>query len=190
MRKQAVGTGTPLGGVAKLIAAMVLCCAMPWGALAADLQTQHDRAILNAASGLTHLSKREKLFVHRCQIMRELLGFEDNPTGKAQAYSCSETGVGIAFYAGNDLGKHTPEKIARLFRDGLAEYKVPARVFIKRGHPHGSSMAFYINGESWLRAPVRPSKGYEMIEALAAETNLILLKRGRIDAWMTDPVSE
>ena len=172
------------------IAAAALCCAMPWAAFATDLQTQHDRAILDAASDLTRLSKREKLFVYRCQIMRELLGFENNPTGKAQAYSCNETGVGIAFYAGNDLGKHPPEKIARLFRDGLAEYKVPARVFVKHGHQHGSSMAFYINGESWLREPVRPSKGYEMIEALAAETNLILLKRGRIDAWMTGPISE
>lgn len=172
------------------IAAVALCCAIPWGVFATDLQLSEASAVLQASAHITKWTKHEKLFVHRCQIMRDVMGFADTPTGKAQEYSCNETGVGIAFYAGKDLGKHPPEKIARLFRDGLAGYKVPAHVFIEHEHPHGSSMAFYINGESWLRKLVRPSKGYEMIETLAAETNLLLYEGGRIDAWMTKPINE
>jgi hypothetical protein len=46
-------------------------------------------------------------------------------------------------------------------------------------------MAFYINGDSYLSDPVRPSEATKLIEAIAAEAKLILLTKGRIKDWPT-----
>ena len=149
----------------------------------ADLRLDEVRAILKAAKANKTLTDHEKLFVYRCKTIAKYLGFSDTPTGRATKYSCDIPAVGIAFYAGKDLGKHPPEKIAQYFKDELAKHNVKAEVFIKRGHAHGSSMGFYINGESWLREVKRPSEAVKMIEFLAAETKLILFTKGRIKEW-------
>ena len=171
------GVNTFLCSKSAWTVAVMLCGVMSHSTAMADLDVKINRAILDATKHDNTRSEADTLFKSRCQTIASTVGFENDVTGRAREYSCRETGVGITLYAGNDLGKHPPEKIARLFRDRLAKHKVRSRVFIKKGHPYGSSMAFYINGESWLREPVQPSRGYEMIEALAAETNLILLKR-------------
>ena len=103
----------------------------------ADLQIDAARAIILAAKADKTLTDHEKLFVYRCETIVKYLGFPDTPTGKATKYSCDVPAVGIAFYAGKDLGKHPPEKIAQYFIDELAKHNVKAQAFIKHDHAHG-----------------------------------------------------
>jgi len=140
-------------------------------------------AILEKAKANKAITDHEKLFVYRCKMMKKYLGFPDTPTGKATKYSCDVPAVGIALYAGKDLGKHPPEKIAQYFIDELAKHNVKAKAFIKHDHEYGSSMAFYINGESWVAMPLDPLEATKKIELLATETKLILLTKGRIKKW-------
>lgn len=130
----------------------------------------------------THAENKESSLLFsgdRCKHLEQFKGFSNNVTGKATKYSCNNQAVGIALYAGKDLGKHPPEKIAKYFVDQLAERKVSSKVFIKHNHKHGSSMAFYINGDSWLTKAKRPSEAVKMIDNLAAETKLVYLIGGR-----------
>ena len=149
----------------------------------ANLQSDHDRAILKSSEADTSLTKKEKLFRYRCQTIKKYLGFDDTATGKAIKHSCDKPEIGIALYAGDDLGEHSPEKVAEYFERELTKNNISAKVFIKHKHPYGTSMGFYINGSSWLRDPVNPLKGIELIEALAAEALLILYTEKRIKEW-------
>ncbi|MCP5274894.1 MAG: hypothetical protein H6936_08615 [Burkholderiales bacterium] len=156
----------------------------------ADLKEDIDRAIIRGNATDTSRTDHEKLFVYRCESIARAIGFSDTPTGRATKYSCDKPGVGIAFYAGSDLGKHPPEKVGQYFKDELAKYGMISEVFIKHGHEYGSSMAFYINGDSWLPLPVDPLEGTKQIEALAAEAKLLLFKYGRITELPRTPVHE
>ena len=156
---------------------LVLLWAFP---VQADLQVDVNRILLRESASDTSRSDYEKLFTYRCETIATTIGFSDTPTGRATQYSCNKPGVGIAFYAGSDLGKHPPEKVGQYFKDELAKYGMISEVFIKHGHEHGSSMASYINGDSWLPLPVDPLEGTKQIEALAAEAKLLLFKYKRI----------
>ncbi|GAB5451155.1 MAG: hypothetical protein Hals2KO_14830 [Halioglobus sp.] len=154
----------------------------------ADLTTDIDGAILAGLRHDTSLTKKEKLFTYRCESIERTIGFSETPTGQATKYSCDVAGVGIALYAGADLGKHPPEKVGQYFVDALAKEGVRAKVFIKPDHEFGSSMAFYINGDSWRDDPVDPLKGVDLIKFLAAESKLILFADGRIEKITVDPI--
>ena len=173
----------------KIIAVFVIA-ALWVSSVQADLKLDINRALLREAAPDTSRTDHEKLFVYRCETIEKTIGFSETPTGRATKFSCEEPAVGIAFYAGADLGKHPPEKVGKYFQDELAKHGMNSEVFIKHDHDYGSSMGFYINGDSWLRDPVRPSKGVEMIEALAAEAKLILLTKGRITEWPKAPISQ
>ncbi|MEW8626272.1 MAG: hypothetical protein AB2551_11010 [Candidatus Thiodiazotropha sp.] len=153
----------------------------------ADLDTAINRAILEATKHDTTRSDRDKLFKNRCQTIAKYIGFDDTPSEQARKYSCDVPGIGIALYAGKDLGKHSPEKVGQYFTDKLAEEGLQSQVFVEPEHPYGASMGFYINGSSWLLEPVRPSKGVKEIDALAAEAKLILLTNGRVSEWIHAP---
>ena len=165
---------------------IVLLTALLWPLyVQADLKEDIDRAIIKGNAADTSRTDHEKLFVYRCESIAKAMGFSETASGRATRYSCDRPGVGIALYAGSDLGKHPPEKIAQYFKDELAGHGMISEVFIKPGHAHGSSMAFYINGDSYLSDPVRPSEATRLIEAIAAEAKLILLTKGRIKEWPT-----
>lgn len=149
----------------------------------ADLQSDQDKALLIASQADTNLTKEEKLFKYRCPTIRKYLGFADSIMGKAIKYSCDKAEIGITLYAGKDLGNNSPEKVAQHFKNQLAKRQVKAEVFIKSDHPYGTSMGFYINGGSWLRDPVDPLKGIELLDALAADAIMILYSEGRIKEW-------
>lgn len=153
----------------------------------ADLDTTINRAILEATAHDASRTNEQKLFENRCETIAATVGFEDNVTGQARRYSCEVEGVGITLYAGADLGKHPPEKVGKYFVDALAKKNLPARVFIEHDHEHGSSMAFYIDGQSWNGRAIDPLSATKQIDALVAEANLILLTRGRIDQWISTP---
>jgi len=129
---------------------------------------------------LSERTDYEKLFVYRCETIEETIGFAETPTGKATEYSCTGPNIGIALYAGKDLGDHSPEKVGQYYIDEIAKFGMTAEVFIKHEHPHGSSMVFYINGESYLREPIDPLSGIDLIEAIAAEAKLLLYTAGKI----------
>jgi len=129
---------------------------------------------------LSERTDYEKLFVYRCETIEETIGFADTPTGKATKYSCTGPNIGIAFYAGEDLGDHSPEKVGQYFIDEIAKFGMTANVFTDHDHPHGSSMAFYIDGDSWLEEPVDPLEGIKLIEGLASEAKLILYRNGKL----------
>ncbi len=153
------------------------------GVVLADLQVNEAAAILKASKSETSLTDHEKLFVYRCDMIRNYMGFPKTPTGQATKHSCEKPEIGIAFFAGSDLGSHSPDKIGNYFKAELSKYHINAEVFIQDNWQHGSSMGFYINGESWLKEPVRPSQAVEKIETLAAEALLILYTKGRIQEW-------
>lgn len=153
------------------------------GVALADLQSDQDRAILIASKADMTLTKVEKISTHRCEMIEKYLGFADSTMGRAIKHSCDMPEIGISLYAGNDLGEHSPEKVAQYFKGELAKHSMKAEVFIKSDHEYGTSMGFYINGGSWLRTPVDPLKGAELIEAMAAEAILILYTEGRISEW-------
>ena len=172
---------------AALLAVMMLMLGMSaW----ADLKTDMDGAILAGLRHDTSLTKHEKLFVYRCESIARAIGFSETPTGRAMKYSCDEPGVGIALYAGKDLGKHPPEKVAQYFVDELAKEGVHAEVYIKPDHEFGSSMAFYINGDSWRREPVSPADALKLLPFLADESKLLLYAGKRIDRVPVGPIKE
>jgi len=174
------------------IKATLTVCLVVWALEAplsqADLTTDIDGAILAGLRHDTSLTKKEKLFTYRCESIERTIGFSETPTGQATKYSCDVAGVGIALYAGKDLGKHPPEKVGQYFVDALAKEGVKAKVFIKPDHEFGSSMAFYINGDSWRDEPVDPLKGTELIEFLAAESKLLLFADGRTKTLSAEPI--
>ena len=167
----------------RLIGLLLLIASMVASSAESFLDLDVNLAILKEAVTDKTKTDKEKLFVYRCEMMVKYLGFPQTPTGKATKYSCDVPAVGIALYAGKDLGKHPPENIAQYFKSELAKHNVKAEIFIKHDHEYGSSMAFYINGKSWLRLPIDPLEAVKDIEALAAETKLILFTKGRIKKW-------
>ena len=168
--------------------ASLLCvaCILYAGVAHAHLDTSMNRAILAATAEDKTRTDKQKLFENRCQTIADKVGFERSVTGAARKFSCDVIGVGITLYAGADLGKHSPENVGQYFVDALAKEGVKAEVFIKHGHEYGSSMAFYINGETWLDDSIDPHSAIERINTLIAEANLILLKRGRIKEWIVN----
>lgn len=150
----------------------------------AHLDTKMNRAILAATAEDKTRTDKQKLFENRCQTIVDRVGFEEGVTGAARKFSCDVIGVGITLYAGADLGKHSPEEVGQHFVDALAKEGLQSEVFIKHGHEYGSSMAFYINGETWLDESVDPLSAIKKVDTLIAEANLILLKRGRIQEWI------
>ena len=102
------------------------------GVALADLQSNHDRAILRAAMDDVSFTNKEKLTTHRCQMIEKYLGYEDSVDGKAMEYSCQNDGVGITLYVGEDLDAYTPEQVAQHFIGKLELDGLPAEVFIKR----------------------------------------------------------
>ena len=76
-----------------------------------------------------------------------------------------------------------PEKVAQYFKSEFSKNNIKANVFIKKGHPYGSSMGFFVNGESLIRKPVDPLKGIEMIKGLAADALMMLYTEKRITEW-------
>ena len=81
----------------------------------ADLQIDINRILLRESAADTSRTDHEKLFVYRCETIAKTIGFSGTPTGQATKYSCDVPAVGIAFYAGSDLGKHPPEKVGQHF---------------------------------------------------------------------------
>ena len=174
--------------LAKKVTSVLSVAAISLAVKAGDLDAALNKSILDALAHDSSRTGTEKLFDNRCKTIRETVGFEDSIDGKAREYSCDVDGIGITLYAGEDLGKHKPETVAKHFTDYLTNKRgLPAKTFIQRGHPHGTSMAFYINGSSWLFQPVNPMKGIEKLDALAAEAKLILLTDERVDGWIHDP---
>jgi len=174
--------------VAKKVASALCVAAISLAVQAGDLDAALNKSILDALAHDSSRTGTEKLFDNRCKTIRETVGFEDSIDGKAREYSCDVDGIGITLYAGEDLGKHKPETVAKHFTDYLSNKRgLHAKAFIQRGHPYGTSMAFYINGSSWLFQPVKPMKGIEKLDALAAEAKLILLTDERVDGWIHDP---
>ena len=178
--------------VIKLIAITVLFVSATFQpqTWAGDLDAVFNKSILDALAHDNSRTGKEKLFDNRCQTIRETVGFEDNIDGQAREYSCDVDGIGITLYAGEDLGHHKPETVAKHFTDYLTNKRgLPAKVFIQDDHPYGTTMAFYINGSSWLFQPINPLEGIEKLDALAAEAKLILLTDERVSKWIQDPES-
>ena len=144
-----------------------------------DLRVRENAEIIRAAKSETSLTNHEKLYVYRCDMIRKYMGFSDTPTSRATKHSCDKTEIGIAFFAGDDLGKYSPQKIANYFKTEIAKHNINAEVFIQDDWPHGSSMGFYVNGESMIKKPLRPSQAVDQIEGFAAEALLILYTKGR-----------
>lgn len=174
--------------LAKKVTSVLCVAAISLAVKAGDLDAAFNKSILDALAHDTSRTGTEKLFDNRCETIRETVGFEDSIDGKAREYSCDVDGIGITLYAGEDLGKHKPETVAKHFTDYLTNKRgLSAKAFIQRGHPHGTSMAFYINGSTWLFQPVNPLEAIEKLKFMADEAKLILYTDGRLSKWIHDP---
>lgn len=145
-----------------------------------SLKTLLGAQLLQAMGGEITDSDYQKLSFNRCDAIKKHQGFSESPLGEAIHYSCKGLVIGIAFYAGDDLGKHAPEKVAQLFRKKLSEQNMTSDVFVKQNHRHGSVMAFFINGESYHYDWVGPLHALETLEGLSAEARLFFLKNKQI----------
>lgn len=132
--------------------------------------------LLKAAEQDNTMSKEEKLFKHRCAVIEKYLTLTNTPTHKAVAHSCSGAVVGVSFYVGDDLGIHSPEKIAAHIRNMFAKHGVSAKVFFKDNKPYASRVAFIMKGGSFLYEPTDPVSAINSIESFAAEMKLLLFR--------------
>lgn len=90
--------------------------------------------------------------------------------------------MGIALYAGADLGKHSPESVAQWFETLFKKHDINAKVFIKRNVETASRMAFYASGTSLLNEPVNPVQAINKAKFLVAESKLIFFVNFQIQA--------
>lgn len=136
--------------------------------------------LLSASKQDQSMNKHEKLFVHRCATIEKYLGFKKTPIGHAMKYSCTAPVVGVALYAGGDLGDHSPEDIAKYIEASFAKNGMKAKVFIDKKHEHGSSVAMMMGGGSHLYNPVGPLDAIKSIKSFASEAKLIYFKDKKI----------
>ncbi len=155
---------------------------------AANLQTILNSQIIQAAKHDSSLTRMEKLFERRCEMIEKYLGYRDNPMGHAMKYSCQEPQIGIAFYAGPDLGDYPPARIERVFLDRIGDEGLKAKVFTDLNHKKGSSVIFFINGETYLKDSVNPVKALEQVKYLVAEAKLIFISRHQVDVWPQEKI--
>jgi len=144
--------------------------------------------LLKAAKENTILSVNEKLNVYRCQMVKKYIGFDDTPLSQALKYSCSAPVVGVVFYAGKDLGHHSPEKIADYIKKEFSKYGMVARVFINVEHEFSSSVAYIIGGGKEVFDPVSPAKAIKNIKGFAADMKLVffadkLITPNELEKW-------
>jgi len=165
-----------LGGMASLIS----LAAIPAHAENPGLKTILGAQLLRAADNTISADDYQKLSFNRCASLKKYVGFSDTPLGQATEYSCKGLNIGITLYAGKDLGKHSPEKVAQLFKSKLAEEAMTAEVFIKPNHEYGTVMAFFINGESYFNDYIIPMEAIKNIDTLAAEARLFYFKNEQI----------
>ena len=138
-----------------------------------SLDTVLGAKLLKAAESETSLTVDEKLNVYRCKMVKNYVGFEDTILGNALAYSCSKPAVGVVFYSGNDLGQHSPDKIANYIKNKFSENGMDANVFIDDALNGVSSVAFIVDGGKEVMNPTNPIKAIETIEGFAADMKLV-----------------
>lgn len=132
--------------------------------------------LLKAAAQDKTLSDKEKLFKYRCSMIKKYLTLTDTPTHKAVSHSCSDAVVGVSFYVGDDLGKHSPEKIAVHIENEFAKHGVSAKVFFRENKPYASRIAFMMKGGSFLYEPTDPISAINSIKSFAAEMKLLYFR--------------
>ena len=94
---------------------------------------------------------------------------------RAIHYSCTAPVVGVVFYVSNDLGKHSPEKIANYIQAEFAKNGVKAKVFIEYRHEYGSSISYIVRGGRETMNPKEPYSAIKDIEGFVANMKLVYL---------------
>lgn len=139
--------------------------------------------VLRASKAETSISDADKLMARRCEMLTKYVGFKDTPMGKAMKYSCDAPQIGIAFYAGPDLGDYPPEQIERVFLDRIGDRGLKAKVFTDLEHEHGSSVVFFVHGDTYLRNAVDPVEALSEVKNLINETKLIFMAYRLVTKW-------
>jgi hypothetical protein len=75
-------------------------------------------------------TNKQKLFGKRCEMVKQYVDTDGTTLRKAMGHSCEKLTVGVALLVGDDLGKHSPEKVASHFENELAKHKMQSKVFI------------------------------------------------------------
>lgn len=81
----------------------------------ADMKSNNDSAILKASEAEKTLSNKQKLFHYRCEMIEKYLYFNNTPTDLATKHSCDKAEIGIALYAGKDLGSFSAGRYRPIF---------------------------------------------------------------------------
>ena len=160
----------------------MLWCSIVPVAYSADMRTKLGAQILRAAKSDQSLTDTEKLSSHRCHMLKKHVGFTESAFSQALAFSCNNVGIGVVFYAGSDLGHHSPEKIAQAFKLKFKQQKVRAEVFIKYPHDSGSAVAFFINGQSYTADWLGVIEALDTVKHASNEAKLIYFKNKQISS--------
>lgn len=137
----------------------------------ADLREALAAELLEASKSDNSMSKKEKLITQRCIAVKRYLVEDKSALRQALYYSCTAPVVGVAFYAGNDLGQHSPEKISAYIEDEFARNGVQAKVFITK-HKAGSTVALISRGGNFLYNPTDPVSAIKSIKSFSSEIKL------------------
>ena len=129
--------------------------------------------LLKAAKANTSLTVDEKLNVYRCEMVKRYLGFEETALGQAIKYSCTAPVVGVVFYIGDDLGKHSPEKIVNHIETVFSQHGMQAKVFINHQQSYSSSVAYIVDGGKEVFDPVPPVQAIKQIKSFSADMKLV-----------------
>lgn len=160
----------------------------------ATLETIMGAKLLRAAKAEAKLSDHDILIKHRCAMIEKHMSLTSSILDKATEYSCTAPVVGVAFYAGKDLGHHSPQKVSSYILDTFNHHGIEAKIYTKLNHSYGSQVVFLMRGGRYMLNPVDPLKGISSIEGFAAEAKLVALKDGiistaELEKWVKSNVA-
>ncbi|MEP0175017.1 MAG: hypothetical protein ABJH28_10835 [Paraglaciecola sp.] len=146
----------------------------------AGIQADFDRELIEVSEAETRYTNKQKLFDKRCEMVKQYVDTDGTILRKAMGHSCEKLTIGVALLAGDDLGKHSPEKVASHFENELAKHKMQSKVFIQKGYKHGTSLVFFVDGSSYYANYVNPVQALDSLKSFVADVRLMYFKNGQI----------
>lgn len=153
-----------------------------------SLETILGAKLLRAAQAETTLTDTQKLSEYRCRMLKKFEVSTSSAIDRALVYSCQNPVVGVAFYFGNDLGKHSPEKIAKYIEKEFSKVGMKAKVFIDSSKNGNSNISYIVRGGKNMMNPKEPFEAIKTIAGFSANTKLALfadniISPETLEAW-------
>ncbi len=139
---------------------------------------EEKRAFINEQTGK---------FYKYCDDIERLKTAPISTLNRARIYSCDKPAdVGVAIYAGKDLGDKPPESVGQWFERLYQAYDIDTKIFIENSDAPQTLLVFYASGTSLLTSPVNTADGVAKAKFLVAEAKLIFFVNLQIQATETE----